>query len=181
MQPSGGVAQHHIHVPCLGRLQSIKQYRAGIRALMLPHDIHAGTARPDLQLVGGRRTERIAGAQQDLFALILQLLGQLADGCGLAHAVDADDQHHGGLALQHQRAVTHLQLALQDVPQGVLYLVHPADKAFLHPLPQLGHGISGGVSAYIGQDQRLLQSVVELVVQVVEGRNGGERLLKYLK
>ena len=51
---------------------------------------------PDLQLLDGRRTEGIGRGDHDLFALHAGAMGQLGDGGGLAHAVDADEEHHFG-------------------------------------------------------------------------------------
>ena len=57
------------------------------------------------------------------FTLLFQLIGQLADRRGLAHAVDADDQNDAGLGGQVQSAVAHFQLLGQDLPQSALHLV----------------------------------------------------------
>jgi hypothetical protein len=54
---------------------------------------------PDLQLLDGGGAERIARGQHDLEPSP-QALGDLADGRGLAGAVDAGDQHHEGLLLR---------------------------------------------------------------------------------
>jgi hypothetical protein len=55
------------------------------------------------ELLDRRGAEGVAGGQHHAVALLLQALGQLADGGGLAGAVDADHQDHlrapgGGLA-----------------------------------------------------------------------------------
>ena len=49
-------------------------------------------AGPDLQLLGGGGAEGVAGREQHLLAVAGELGGQLADGRGLAAAVDADDE-----------------------------------------------------------------------------------------
>ncbi|MNN93142.1 hypothetical protein D3C81_2115330 [compost metagenome] len=54
---------------------------------------------PHLQLLDGGGAEGVAGGEHDLLAILLQLLRQLADGGGLAHAVHADHEDHVGLAL----------------------------------------------------------------------------------
>ena len=48
---------------------------------------------PDLELLGRGRPERVGGAQQGRAALRLPGRGQLADGRGLPHAVDAHHEH----------------------------------------------------------------------------------------
>ena len=107
MEPSGGVAQHHIHVSGLSSLKCVEQYGAGVRALVLPDDLASGPLRPDLQLIGGGGTEGISGAQQHLLALILQPVGQLADGRGLTHAIDSDDESHAGPGREVQCGIAH--------------------------------------------------------------------------
>ncbi len=59
---------------------------------------------PGLQLVGGGGAEGVRGAQHHAAAVGDQDAGQLADGGGLAGAVDADDQQHRGLVVMGQRA-----------------------------------------------------------------------------
>ncbi len=54
---------------------------------------------PGLQLFDRGGAEGVAGGQHDALALVLQPLGQLADGGGLAGAVDADHQNDLGPAL----------------------------------------------------------------------------------
>ena len=84
---------------------------------MLADDVRTGTLRPNLQLVSSSGTERIAGNQQHLLALAHQLGGDLADGGGLAHAVDADDQDHGRLGGKVQLQAAHLQHTGEDILQ----------------------------------------------------------------
>ena len=76
----------------LGGLDAVEDHGSGIGALMLADDHGAGALRPDLQLVGSGGAEGVACNQQNLLALLDQPGGDLADGGGLAHAVDADDQ-----------------------------------------------------------------------------------------
>ena len=181
MQPSRRVAQHHVHMTCLGGLQGVEQHGAGIGALVLADDVHTGAVGPDLQLVGGGGAEGISGAQQHLLALRLQLGGQLADGRGLAHAVDADEQHDAGGGGQVQGGVAHLQLLRQDGPQGVLHLVGPGQQPLLHLFAQLLHRVGGGIHAHVRQDQRLLQLVVKFVVQLIKCHRGQPCLLELLE
>ncbi len=82
---------------------------------MLPDDIHPGPACPDLQLIRCRRPERIRRAQQHLFPIVFQLMGQLADGGGFAHAVDADHQNNAGMGRHLQLGIAHIQHVHQNV------------------------------------------------------------------
>ena len=55
---------------------------------------HTYPLSPNLQLRNGSRTEGIGSAKHDLLASLLEVVGQLADGGGFAHAVHADDHNH---------------------------------------------------------------------------------------
>src|SRR5690606_15018729 len=62
-------------------------------ALVGAHHVDPGAVRPYLQLIDSGGTKCIRGADERLASLELELVGQLADGRGLAGAVDANDQH----------------------------------------------------------------------------------------
>ena len=164
VQPAGGIHQHHIHAPRLGSLQRIKQHRTGIGALVLTHNVHTGALGPDLQLVGGGGAEGIAGAQQHLLALLAELMGHLADGGGLAHAVDADEQHHGGLGADVQRHVVHFQLPGKDPAQGGLALLGALQALVIYHIAQFFYGRHGHFHAHIRHDERFLQFVEKRIV-----------------
>ena len=135
VEAAGGVAQHHVRAPGLGGLKGVEEHRAGVGPLVLAHQLTAGALRPDLQLVRRSGPEGVRGAQQHPLALALELMGQLADGRGLAHAVDADEQHHGGLRGQVQSRVPHGHLLRQDVPEGGLDLLLVLELSPSGPAP----------------------------------------------
>ena len=110
MQAARRITDEHIHISGLGGGDAIIHHRGGVGALGVLYHLAAYPFRPDAQLLTGRRPEGIRRTQQHLFALALQPIGQLADGGGLAHPVDADHQHHAGLGLRHQRLIRLHQL-----------------------------------------------------------------------
>ena len=55
-------------------------------------DRRADALAPDLQLLDRRGAEGVAGGEQHAIILLLEPVAELADGGGLARAVDADDQ-----------------------------------------------------------------------------------------
>ncbi len=169
MKAAGGVAQHHVHVPGLGGLEGVEQHGAGIGALVLADDVHPSAVCPDLQLIGGGGAEGIRRAQQHLLALPFQPVGQLADGRGLAHAVDADHKHHGGGVLHVQGRIAHVQAFAQNIPQGALDLIAGHIHLLIGSLLQLLHRVLGQLHAHVGQDKGFLQIVVKVVVQRVPG------------
>ena len=134
-------------------------------------DVHLRPVGPDGQLVGGGGAEGIPRSQQDPVALVLQEIRQLADGGGLAHAVDADHQDHGGLVRQVQVRGPHVQHLHQDLPQAGLDLLRLLDLVGLHPLPQGLHGLQGRVHAHVGEDEVFLQLLKKIFVH---GEEAGE-------
>ena len=149
---------------CLGGLQGVEQHGAGIGALVLADDVHTGAVGPDLQLVGGGGAEGISGAQQHLLALRLQLGGQLADGRGLAHAVDADDQNHTGMGGQIQLRVPHGKHIHQNFLQRFPRFLRGFQVLLPDGLAQPSHSLDGGVHTQVCQNQAFLQLIVKIVV-----------------
>ena len=97
MQASGGIGDQHIDAARLGRLDGIEDHRGGVGAGVLGDDRNVVALAPDLQLLDGGGAEGITGGQHHRFALVLEAARQLADGGGLADAVDPDHQDHIGL------------------------------------------------------------------------------------
>ena len=65
--------------------------------------------------------------REDLFALVAQLVRELADGGGLADAVDADDEDDRRLRVEPQAGVADVQHVGEDGAQGDLGLVDGLD------------------------------------------------------
>ena len=169
MEPSGGVAQHHVHPPGPGGLEGVKQHRAGVCPLVLADDLTSGPLRPDLQLVGGGGPEGVRGAQQHPLAPQHQKAGHLADGGGLAHAVDADEQHDAGRGGDVELRGSHVQQLHQHPPQGRADLLLVLELLPPHGLPQPLHGLRGGLHPQVRQNQRLLQLLEKGLVRLGEG------------
>ena len=164
MQPSGGVDENHVHVPGLGGLNAVKHHRGRVRPLVLADNGRAASARPDLQLIGGRRPEGISRHQHDLLSLRGQLLCDLADGGGLAHAVDADDQNHAGVGGQIQLRVPHGKHIHQNFLQRFPGFLRGFQVLLPDGLAQPPHSLYGGVHTQVCQNQAFLQLIVKIVV-----------------
>ena len=136
---------------------------------MLAHQLHAGPVGPDLQLVSCGSTEGIRRAKQDPLALLGQLIRQLADGGGLAHAVDADHQDHGRLGIQLQRGASLVQHLRQNVQQRAVDRFFIPELLGADPLPQGLHGLDCGIHAHIRKDHPFFQLVVEFIIHAAEG------------
>ena len=101
MQAPGGVHQHEVGTLRLGALDSVVAHAGRIAAALARANGHAGALRPHLQLLDGRRAERIGAAQKHMAARIGRLLSYLAHRGGLAGAVDAHEQHDSLTSAEH--------------------------------------------------------------------------------
>jgi hypothetical protein len=117
-----------------------------ITALSAPVEVGAGPVGPGLELLGGGGAERVAGGHHDGAAVSGLLGAELADGGGLADAVDAHEEPHVGrplgarlevdLAVQAGQAVLHLVLEGVEQRLGVGDLLGP--DAVAQPVEQGG-------------------------------------------
>ena len=158
----------------LGRGDGVIDDGGGVGALVLADDVAVGALRPDLELVGRGGAEGVARAQEDLFALVAQLVRELADGGGLADAVDADDEDDRRLRVEPQAGVADVQHVGEDGAQGDLGLVDGLDVLLADGLAQAVHDGLGGVHAEVGDDEALFQIVVEVVVQLAGGEDAAD-------
>ena len=83
-----------------------------------------------------------------------------------AQNVHPDEQHHRGPGGQVQGGVAHGHGVGDDPDHAGAGLLQGLDALLLHPAAQLGHQLQGGVHPRVGQDEGLLQLVVEVVVQL---------------
>ena len=174
---AGGVGNDHVIAPGGGALHRVKDDGGGVGALPCLDQGHLGPVCPEFQLLAGCGAEGIARRQHDPVAQILVQVGQLGDGGGLAHTVDADDQDHRGLAGDvHVVGGAHLQA--DQLPQRLQGLLAGFQVICLHLVAQLIHQADRTVRAHIGQDQLLLQVVVQIIVDLGVGEridNAGEK------
>ena len=166
MQASGGIGDQHVDAAGLGGLHRVEDHRGGVGAGVLGDHRDAVALAPDLQLLHGGGAEGVAGGQHDLLALELQLLRQLADGGGLAHAVHPDHQDHIGLArdVDLQRLLHRAQQAGQLFLQRLVQRAAVGQLLARHALGQVLHDQGGGLDADVGGQQARLDVVEQVVV-----------------
>ena len=93
VQTPGGINKQNIILIPDGYIHRFPCHGGGIG--ILSFGVEAGTRafRPNAELLHGGGPEGVGGGKEDFFALHAGAVGELGDGRGLAHAVDADDQH----------------------------------------------------------------------------------------
>src|SRR5215472_10330355 len=92
LQPAGGVDDQHVAALAARRLQRLERERGSVGTLRARGDLAAGALAPDPELLDRGGAESVARRQHDAAALGAKARRELADGRGLARAVDPDDQ-----------------------------------------------------------------------------------------
>ena len=165
VQASGGVDQHHVGSVGLGRGERVESHRCGVGTHLLTDHRRPGAVGPHLQLVDGRRAERVRRADPDLPARLAELRSQFADGRGLAGAVDAHDHHHvgltfGGVEPEILRRAVRILHQRRDLPaQDRLQLrgVHVLVPG--HALLDAADDLHGRLHAHVRRDEHLFEVV----------------------
>ena len=163
------VGDDHIVAASRGRLDRVEDDSGRVCALSGLDQRHTCPVGPDLQLLAGGGAEGIARCQHDAAALPGVVIGQLRDAGGLAHAVDADDEDDGGMAVQlHLGFGAHL--VGDQLPQLVGRFFAGLQALLLHAVPQLVHQFDGHFAAHVRQNELLFQFIVEVVVDLAAGQ-----------
>ena len=89
--------------------------------------------------------------------------GQLADGGGLSHPVDADEQNHRGLAAHVHVGAPQVQVLRQDLPHTLPGALGVLDPLVLAARPQLVHRLHSGLRAQVGHHQGFLQLLIKVL------------------
>ena len=99
LQAAGGVDEDGVDAVVDAVLDRLEGHAGGVAALGAADDLDADALAPGGELVDGRGAERVGRAERDREVLGDEDAGDLADGGGLAGAVDADDEDHARVAV----------------------------------------------------------------------------------
>ena len=169
MQAPGGVGDHGVCSPSLGRLQGIVNHGARVSAGLLPNHRTSGPLAPDHELLGGGGPKGVSGAQQNLATLGSQAMGELADGSGLAHSVHA--YHQNDLDDRSPSLRTGLAVGLaQDLEHvagdQALDLLAVPELVARQPRAHVLEDFVGGLDTQIGTDQGHLEVFKQLRIEL---------------
>jgi hypothetical protein len=119
-QAARGVGDHDVDAARLRGGNRVEDDGRRI-ARFLGDDGHVVALAPGHQLLACRGAEGVAGGEEDALAVLLEVLGQLADRGRLAGAVHAGDHDHEGLVGFHlEQQFERLEEVVQDVGQRLL-------------------------------------------------------------
>lgn len=185
LQAARGVHEHGVNALLLASLHGIKRDGCGVGAFLLgTHGLHAHAVTPGGQLLGGGRTERIRGAQEQGLTVSDHHAGDFADGRGLTDAVHANDQHHAGVAV----AAGGLQLAVhvgadnlhELFAEHLLHGGRVARTLNAHALLQRLHQAGGRFRTEVGEQQGLFNFVPDVLVDAVAGEQSQQALAEHV-
>ena len=167
MQTAGGVGDQDVEAARFRGLQGVECDRGRIGVLALGDDRDVVALAPDLQLLHGGGAEGVAGGQHQAVAVLLEAARQLADGGGLADAIDADGEQHERLliGINRQRLGDRFQDCAQLDAQGLQQLSRVGEFARLEAFTDIGHDFGADPHADIGTDQRRLQLIEQVGVE----------------
>ena len=169
MQAACRIDEEDIHVARLGGLQGVKDDGGWIGPFLVGDDIAAGPFAPDLQLGRSGGTERIAGSQHDLVVEESEIVGQLADGRGLADAVDADHQDDRRMAADAGAYAVVVEQVRNPFLQERDDILRALDLLLFGGLAHIVDQFFRRGDAYIGRQQDHFQFIQKVLVNLGGG------------
>ena len=168
MDPARGVADDDVCSAVDAGMDGVEDDRGGVSALIVFDHVDAGAVGPDLQLVDRRSSERVRSAQDDLASGGLEVVGHLADGRGLADAVDADDQddRRSGQEVDGLVLAEHVG---DDLLDDFTDFRRVRDAGRLHPVLRLFDDLLRRHNTDVGHDEHFDEFLVEVLIDGLEG------------
>ena len=130
---------------------------------------------PDRELLARRGAEGVAGGEQHRLALLLQPLGELADRRRLAGAVDAGQHDHERPRRGRPRAASRAARAGRAAPPCSSGLGSASSPARFQRAWRSSSRCCGRVHADVGGEERRLELLERLVVELAAREHAGQR------
>ncbi len=161
--------------PCvLAARERVEREARGVGARLARHHAGAGALAPDFELIDGRGAKGVAGHQHHALAFGAEFGGELADGGGLAGAVDAGDQNDEGPRRDLQRLGDRDQHFLDLAGQQRLHLVR-RDGLVEAAFAKRRGDAAGEFRPEIGADQFVFQLLHRRGIELALGHQIGDR------
>ena len=169
LQAAGGIGDQHVGAAGAGSLDGVIDDGGGVGTSVLGDHRNIVALTPHLQLLDRGGTEGIPRRQHHALAFGLELLGQLADGGGLADAVHADHQDHIGFlaGVDHQRLLDFRQHLAHVLLEQAIERLGILELLAVRVLHQALNDAAGGIHTKIGGQQLGLQLLEQLVIDLL--------------
>src|SRR5215218_4570935 len=175
VQATGGVDDDDLGAVALGLLDRLEGDGCRILALALgTHDAHARALGPRRELVDGRSTERVGRAHHDAPVVTAEEPRELTDRRGLAHAVDADDEHDRGPLGELQRRVVLREPLLDELAEHPLHVARVGGVVAIDLRPDGLDDLVGDPWTEVGADERGLEVVPRVLVDGLRAEDPAE-------
>ena len=159
--------EHHVRPAGFGCGHGVEHDRGRVSALLLCVTMSTPARSAQMTSCSAAAARKVsAAAQQHLLALRLAAGGQLADGGGLAHAVDADEEDDGRLAAQVQRRVAHPHHVRQNLLHALPCAFHVLDLLRFGAGTELIDRLESGLHPHVSQDHGFLQIIIKFIIQL---------------
>ena len=151
-------------------LDRVERDARRVRTLGAAHDRRPGPRAPGAELLGGGGAERVGGTQHHVPAARDEHPGEFPRGGGLAGAVHADDQQHGGTPVVREGVDRAVQLGTQrlgeDVAEELAGLRRRTDGAAGELDAQRLDQLAGHLGAEVGLQEGRLDVFPRLLVEL---------------
>ena len=139
---------------------------------MLGDHRHVVAFAPCLQLLDGRRAERVTGREHDRVALVPEATRELANGRGLAGAVHTDHQDYVGAVrlVDRERLLDRGEDFDDSLPQAALQRLDIVEFLAREPLLQVGDDTLRRIDADIGHHEQALEFFERIFINLAAGR-----------
>jgi hypothetical protein len=174
LQAAGSVDEQHVHVLAARFGERVESEAGGVGARRARDHRRTAAAPPDVELVDSGRTEGIAGGEHHRAALGVELGGELADGGGLARAVDADDERNERLSLADQERLGHRGEDLLNLGGDDRFHLICRDRLVVTSIAHRRGDPGRALDAEIGADQHILDLVEHRLVESALGNEIGD-------
>ena len=164
MQAACRINKQDIDIAGLGRFQRVKHHGSRIRPFLVGDHITLGPLAPDLQLGGGCGPEGVPCRHHHFVVKQAEIVGQLTDGGGLAHAVHSHHQDHRGMRADTGPDAIVLQHGCDLLLQKRQHILRTFDFFLLCSLPHIFNQLFRGFYAHIGCQQDHLQLFQKILV-----------------
>ena len=165
VQTPRGVDEDQIASQLLGAFDDVIAHACRVTSAFALHDLDATALAPDVKLLDGGGTEGVGRSDEHLATAERCLVGELTDRRGLSRAVNAHEEHADGI---HAEGVG-IGLGKQSaylVGEKIEHRIRIGQSTARGLVTQTVDDLHGRLGTQVAQDERLLQVIPEILVEL---------------